>query len=297
MLNKIKSYMMPIAMSIGIIFYDGLSRLGFITPYLVAVMLFISYCNLSLKDIRITRLHMYLICIQLLGSFTVYGIVGLLDPVVAQGAMICILAPTATSAIVITGMLGGNMSSLASYSLLSNICVVLFAPLAFSLIGNDANVDFLHSFLVIFGRVFLILLLPFAVSIILRKIFPIAHEVVRKRQSVSFYLWSLALTVVTARTVKFILSREEGNYATEIIIAAIAFIICCLQFFTGRRLGSRFGDTVAGGQGLGQKNTVLAIWMAQTYLNPISSIGPGAYVLWQNIINSYQVWRKRKNEN
>jgi len=46
---------------------------------------------------------------------------------------------------------------------------------------------------------------------------------------------------------------------------------------------------------LGQKNTILAIWMAQMYLNPISSIAPGAYVLWQNIINSYQVWLHRKN--
>jgi BASS family bile acid:Na+ symporter len=51
---------------------------------------------------------------------------------------------------------------------------------------------------------------------------------------------------------------------------------------------------VAGGQGLGQKNTVLAIWMAQTFLNPISSIAPGAYVLWQNMFNSWQVWRARK---
>jgi len=59
-------------------------------------------------------------------------------------------------------------------------------------------------------------------------------------------------------------------------------------------IGKRYDDTVAGGQGLGQKNTILAIWMAQMYLNPIASIGPGAYVLWQNIINSYQVWLKRK---
>ena len=33
------------------------------------------------------------------------------------------------------------------------------------------------------------------------------------------------------------------------------------------------------GQALGQKNTVLAIWMAVTYLNPLSSVGPGSYCL------------------
>ena len=46
---------------------------------------------------------------------------------------------------------------------------------------------------------------------------------------------------------------------------------------------------------LGQKNTVLAIWMAYTYLNPASAIAPGSYVVWQNIINSWQLWKKRRN--
>ena len=55
-------------------------------------------------------------------------------------------------------------------------------------------------------------------------------------------------------------------------------------------------DRISAGQALGQKNTVLAIWMAVTYLNPLSSVGPGSYVVWQNIFNSYQLWKKRKSE-
>ncbi|KAB6399846.1 transporter, partial [Bacteroides xylanisolvens] len=27
-----------------------------------------------------------------------------------------------------------------------------------------------------------------------------------------------------------------------------------------------------------------------------SSVAPGSYVLWQNIINSWQLWKKRKKE-
>ena len=64
----------------------------------------------------------------------------------------------------------------------------------------------------------------------------------------------------------------------------------------GKRIGSAYNDRISAGQALGQKNTVLAIWMAVTYLNPLSSVGPGSYVVWQNIINSYQLWKKRKNE-
>ena len=73
-------------------------------------------------------------------------------------------------------------------------------------------------------------------------------------------------------------------------------VICVVQFGVGRMLGRRYGDAAAGGQSLGQKNTVLAIWMAVTYLNPFSSVGPGSYVVWQNIFNSYQLWKKRKSE-
>ena len=55
-------------------------------------------------------------------------------------------------------------------------------------------------------------------------------------------------------------------------------------------IGRRFGETVNAGQALGQKNTAFAIWIACTYLTPISSVGPGCYILWQNIFNSWEIW-------
>ncbi len=57
-------------------------------------------------------------------------------------------------------------------------------------------------------------------------------------------------------------------------------------------MGRRYGDTVAGGQSLGQKNTVLAVWMAQQFLDPVSSVAPTAYIVWQNFVNSYQIYKK-----
>ena len=73
-------------------------------------------------------------------------------------------------------------------------------------------------------------------------------------------------------------------------------IACISQFLVGRSIGTKLDNTISGGQGLGQKNTILAIWMAQTYLNPVASVAPGAYILWQNIVNSYQVWRKEQEK-
>ena len=39
-----------------------------------------------------------------------------------------------------------------------------------------------------------------------------------------------------------------------------------------------------------------SIWMAHTYLHPLAALGPGAYVVWQNLFNSYQLWRVRKQK-
>lgn len=84
-------------------------------------------------------------------------------------------------------------------------------------------------------------------------------------------------------------ARDPGLW-----LAFAALVICLVQFKVGRSLGRRYGDAPAGGQSLGQKNTVLAVWMAQSFLDPISSIAPTAYIVWQNFVNSYQIWKKDK---
>src|SRR5690606_24740970 len=115
-------------------------------------------------------------------------------------------------------------------------------------------------------------------------------------QILSFYLWAVALTVVIGNITQYVKLQDDGNYTLEAVIAGTSLLICLTQFFLGRKIGRHFGRTVAGGQSLGQKNTVLAIWLTQTYLNPLATLGPGMYVLWQNLVNSWQIWKKKKGE-
>jgi BASS family bile acid:Na+ symporter len=295
MFKKIKPYMMPISMTVGAVFYKLFGQLSFLTPYLIFVMLFLTYCNLKLNDIRLSRLHLEMILIQILGSIGVYLLLRPIHPTLAQGAMICVLAPTGTAAPVMTDMLRGNVASLTAYSLISNMCVVIIAPVVFSLISNNQNQPFFVSFISILQRVFLLLFMPFALALILRKFKPTLTNKIGSHSGLSFYLWCLSLFIVTGKTVEFIVKQGKNDYFIEILVALGALIMCVSQFIVGRKIGQKYNDTVAGGQGLGQKNTILAIWMTQVYLNPLSSIAPGSYVLWQNIINSYQVWRDRKS--
>lgn len=286
--------MMPIAMTLGVLLYRQVEIVAFAIPYLLFLMLLLTYSKLTLSALKFSKMHIYLIAIQLIGSIIVYFALRPINEILAQGVMICILAPTASAAPVIAAMLGGNIANLTAFSLISNFTVAIFAPLFFSFIGYS-DLPFLGSVIEITRKVSVLLIVPFILAILINKYLPKAGKQIKKRSSWSFYLWSFALVVVTGRTVQFIVNQGVEYIHIEIAMAILALVVCLLQFFSGKYIGSKYGETIAGGQGLGQKNTILAIWMAQSFLNPLSSIAPGAYVLWQNAFNSWQVWRKRKN--
>ena len=86
---------------------------------------------------------------------------------------------------------------------------------------------------------------------------------------------------------------DAWSHTSVIFLLSIAFmslILCIVQFATGRFIGHYFDKSIEAGQSLGQKNTAFAIWVATAFLHPLSSVGPGCYILWQNIINSIEIW-------
>lgn len=288
---------MPIAITVGALFHSFFSEFTFLTPYLIFVMLFLTYCKMQWKNIQLTKLHLWLILIQILGSVAVYFIIAPFNKILAQGVMVCIIAPTGTAAPVITGMLKGNVESLTAYSLLINICVAIFTPLIFSFAGEANTLSFAMGVLNISKSVFSVILIPLAIAFVLKLISPKITQTIGKYSMLSFILWTISLAIVSGKTVSFIIAQNSGNYFTEIALAIGALLVCIALFTIGKTLGSKYNDRMAAGQSLGQKNTILAIWMSQTYLNPLSSIAPGMYVLWQNLFNSWQIWKESKKNN
>ena len=101
----------------------------------------------------------------------------------------------------------------------------------------------------------------------------------------------MSLIVIIGGSTCFIIVHSEADRLTELLLALVALVICAMQFIVGRRIGRKYGDASAGGQSLGQKNTVMAVWMALSFLDPLSSVAPTAYIVWQNLVNSYQLYR------
>ena len=261
---------------------------GILAPFFIFAMLFCTFCRVNIRDMRPTWLHLWLMVAQLVATVAVYMVLLPFGELVAQGGMICALAPMAMGAVVIAGMLGANIATMATHSLVCNLVIAFVAPPLLSAWGNGTC-----TVMEILARVTPLLVGPFALSQLCRWITPKAAQLIGSHAMISFYLWLLSLVVIMGKTTHFIINNGTEYLAQEILMAVVALAVCLMQFSVGRWLGKRYGDDVAGGQALGQKNTVLAIWLSQSFLNPLSCVAPTAYIVWQNIVNSYQIYKHR----
>lgn len=263
---------------------------GWLTPMFIAAMLFVTFCRVDARKIRFSWLHVWLLVFQIVGSVAIYYTFAATNTVIAQGAMICVLAPVAMGAVVIGGMLGANLESMAAYSLLCNMVIAFFAPVMLHSFGNGEC-----TMMQILQRVAPMLIAPFIAGQLCRFALPKVSGWISNHSQISFYIWLMSLIVIIGRTTCFLIDNDEKRIV-QIALAGVSLVICLTQFALGRWLGRHYGDAAAGGQSLGQKNTVLAVWMSQSFLDPISCVAPTAYIVWQNIVNSYQLYLKGKEE-
>lgn len=288
--------MLPLSILTGALAYHWLWPLGCILPYLIFSMLLLAFCRLSPSDIRFRAGHGWLLLIQIGGGIAVYCLLIPVNRVIAEGAMISVLAPTAATSAVVTSLLGGDMGFLTSYMLISYIAMAIVAPPLFSLAeATTGGVPFTDTFLFVCRHVVPVVIFPLLLAWGLRRCIPKVCRYLENLHGIAFYIWAFSLVIVTAQTLHIL---ETGQTSSDRIIifllATISLIFCIGQFLLGRYIGGRFvSDPVSAGQGLGQKNTILAIWMAQTYLAPLSFVAPAAYVLWQTIVNAVQLHRHR----
>uniref|UniRef100_UPI004056694E transporter n=1 Tax=Alistipes sp. TaxID=1872444 RepID=UPI004056694E len=291
--HTIKTLLMPFAMVVGVLLCRPLATVeaathNLLTPLLIAAMLFLTFCRIDIRAMRLRTIHLWMLIVQFLGSIAIYHLVTpLLGQTVGQGAMICVLAPIAMAAVVIGGMLGANIATMVTYSLVCNVATAIIAPMLLHSYGNGTC-----TFLEIISRVAPTLIAPFVVAQLLRWLLPRVAEWFASRSWLSFYLWLISLVLVLGRTTAFILDTEADPFV-EVELAIVALVLCLVQFSVGRLLGRASGDAVAGTQSVGQKNTILAVWMSLNFLDPVASVAPTAYIVWQNLVNSYQIYRKQ----
>lgn len=310
----IKNWTLPVSIAGGIIIYlifaltpalDGAARFcapicDRILPLFMFLILFVTFCKVDFRRLVPVKWTLWVSVAQVAMVAVVTLITVELSLtgrslILAEAILTCIIGPCAAAAPVVTAKLGGNLEQMTTYTFVSNFITALLIPICFPLIDRSADISFVQAFLTILHEVCAVLLLPMLMAYIVKHTMHRFHKWVTGIKDLSYYMWGGSLLIVSGTTAKNI-AHADTTLGFLVIIGMLGLLLCVIQFATGRFIGHYFGVTTEAGQALGQKNTAFAIWIAYTYLHPLSSIGPGCYILWQNIINSVEIWHHRKQE-
>lgn len=296
-LKRFKDYALPITIVIGIIFYRYISLLAVGLPYMIMGMLFFSYLKVKSSDLVIRKMHLLLLLIQTILAVGGYYLMHLwVDESLAQGTMLCFLCPAASASAVIVGMLGGNIGFSVGYVIFCNTFVALIAPIFFSVISPGSH-SFWHSVWEVLKGVIPLIIIPLIVAMGMKYRWPKAHASLSKYSQAAFWLWVFTLAVVIAKTVDYMSKEPASEIPNMIGLAVIGLFACILQYGIGKLLSKKyFNESITLGQCLGQKNSSLAIWMAQVYLIPLAGVAVAAYSIWQNVFNAIQLMLKSRKE-
>ena len=310
----VKDWTLPVSMGVGTLLYlvfayvpalDGAAMFfapvfEAILPLFMFLILFVTFCKVDFRALRPVGWHLWVglfnvllvaVCMGVILAFRLEG-----DSLVLMEAILmCIISPCATAAAVVTQKLGGSLEQTTTYTFLSNFLTVVLVPVCFPMIEKAAHISFWTAFLEIFYEVLVVLVVPMVLAYVVKHYMQGLHRRIVAVRDLSYYMWGCSLMIVTGTTVKNIV-HAQTTLALLLSIAILGLVLCVVQFAVGRFIGHYFDRTQEAGQALGQKNTAFAIWIAYTYLNPLSSVGPGCYILWQNIINSIEIWQKRRQE-
>lgn len=313
----LNEWLLPIAMVVGTAVYLLLANVDFfaparhtileiveiLMPVAIFLMLFFTFCKINPHDMKPRPWHAATLLLQtVLTLACAFVIVRLLRPaspaeLVAEGVLACLVSPTAAAAAVVTGKLGGSAASLTTYTIESNVLSAVLIPIICPLIHPTAGMHILTAIALVLVRVSSMLVLPFVLAMLIRRVWPRIHAWLAALKDVAFYIWGISLTMVTGMTMRVVFAHLDRPLLV-VALALGALAVCAFKFTAGKLIGAATGrvDSITAGQALGQKNTNFTIWMALTYLSPIAAVAPGAYVIWQNIVNSWELWEMERSQ-
>lgn len=311
-LSFLRKFSLPCSLMFGAVVYLIFANVSFLEPigdevgpkliHLMPVVLFallyVTFCKIEIKEMKPQAWHFILQLIRTsLAGLMVIAILlfgGNADvKIVLEAAFICFICPTAAAVAVVTEKLGGSIGSLTTYTVIANIFTMVIIPLLFPMVEKGADVSFLYMSMMVFRNVTTVLVVPLLLALLSRKFLPKFVDKVKSVKDLGFYMWCFNLTILMGETLRNILHATVSGWTLALLLF-VPLLVCLIQFAIGKAVGRHYNASISAGQALGQKNTIVGIWLTLTFLNPLAAVAPGAYVVWQNLVNGWQLWYKEK---
>lgn len=170
LLRFFRTWMLAFAMLAGVGLYFGWIALPFgaahegealtlikiIQPWLIFTMLFVTFCKVDPRHLRLRWWHGQHLIFQtlffLLPGALIWCFPTCTERPVLEGLMLCFICPTATSCAVVTGKLGGDIEGVTTYTILINLLAALLIPMAVPLYQSTRRARLSPLFLAHHGQ-------------------------------------------------------------------------------------------------------------------------------------------------
>ncbi len=276
-----------IAFALGALIPQAHAAAGAI-PWLITGMLFFVFLCTTWTRQSLHRSQFVLLAANLLMAFAGLALGWLVGGrTVGLAGFFAGIAPTAAAAPVIISFMRRDVAYVTAAFLLTNVVVAALLPVLLPWVLGNVDVTLFGR---IAGSVALLIFVPMALALLVRRLHPPAISWPVRLRNVSFSAWMATLFLVMANASHFLRTQADVSHVVLFEIAGVTIVICAANFALGRWIGGNAHPDEAS-QSLGQKNTSFTLYLALTYANPLVALGPTCYILWHNLWNAWQLHR------
>ncbi|THH40336.1 hypothetical protein [Neolewinella litorea] len=281
----LKSVLILVALAIGLLLPSLDAYTFTLRPFLMA-LLFFSFLNVRIDRSIFSRQQVVAALLLPAIGLGCYYAGRWYDEDLGLTLLLMGLAPTA----VITPVLAQLMQRRAAYMvgaiIITHLSFALVMPVLLPrLLGVDLSLESLGVLVYTIGST---VAGPLVLGQFMRRYGGRVTNVLRRIGPYAFVLF-LSNIAVASGSLSYYLRYESHTPLTFIWAAAAGIGLLLLANFT---LGSRLAPIdhrVEGSLALGRKNTMLSIWVALEYINPLTVLGPMLYILFQNVFVAGQI--------
>lgn len=295
-MSQIRIILMPFAIILGILL-PQMHFLSKLSPYLIGLMMVLTFVSKvpPQKHGATFKIESRSFMVSVILIIILTGLASLLGwskEILLAGVIIC-LAPPANAAPAMCKILGGNPILALKIFISGHLIACFSIPLIIGVFTESPD-QFLTISQKIFNSIQPIITIPLAIALGLRSFYPELAERVVYFQKYTIFIWTFAVFIILAKASHNIREMgvstlwESGNLPR---IAILSLVLCVLLFLLGWMTDKK--HPIESSQSMGQKNTVLVIWIAEMYISPIAALGPVCYVIWQNIVLT---WMSRNHK-
>ncbi len=284
-----KNFILLLSILCGILLPYG-KEYVFLIRYLLIVMLFFAFLDIKLNFSIIQKSHFYILVIIISTAIFLFLIINQFNHDLAQAAFITAIAPTAIAAPVIISLKKKKVEYVILSLLINNFVIALLIPFLLPNIVRGTNVITIEAVLM---PVIITIASPFVAANLVKRATPKLWQKLVSWKDYSFYILVINIYLAVSDAFTYIKSEMSSNLAIVFIIGLISAALCIINFSLGWFLGGKHYPAEAS-QSLGQKNNAFVIWISTTFMNPLATLGPVFYILFQNIYISWELYRYKK---